>query len=813
MRRINDDTDKREKEIWEEDVENKEESSSESEAEVDSAAIDFSEKTTGESVLNIYLKDISQNPLLSDEEVKELAERIAAGDKEAKKKLIEGNYRLVVSIAKHYKGLGHDLMDLIQDGNSGLMKAVEKYDHTKGFKFSTYATWWIKEAIKKTLSSGKKSYWKLIEIDAAREQFLQTHNRMPSIEELAKETNYSERTIQNLLKLEEEKQSMIRLDRPVSDDENKETTLGDNVQAQGRSVEDSVVENLRLRELDAQVEALEDTEKNRGLKAVWKYMQKVYEAAAEEEELEILENNIKKKLDMTDKDFQNAKIRLVRMIDLNADTPMKKREEKLYKLLLEEKDRLGENPSGETDYLDELPGKYEWIFADMEVDDLDFEIEAFKDSKEEADFFEAVSKIRSTPPYKSIIRYLLAHYNIIISGENEERIWEVLSEIPEISVKEIKKKESELVPASLREKLGNEDCEGVGFSKEECKNFIILILKYLKEDYEICGIKVKNWTKYLKDLLNELEGDKPSSESKNMSSLNEMALATDMDIHTYYNFRKKLLKRREKDYLDKEFIYMYLTLKYARSCDMLNYKEAYDKLVELYDEISVTEAEVKAGTGNDVEGSIIIGEKYLKKMEMFNDLKDKYKRKLFKEAIPELTDMFKHIEILKQKGILRSDEKILNQEWNKLEQNMETENRTEILQYLYGKKSTSKKDVVLGREHENYFIDSVEFAHTYIEDNTFSQFTSKGERNKRNIILTLVFLNLTFDLKAAGCLDYDERVDYLEERVMESMMPCGFRILHSGSAYDTYLKFLLACPDPMELFRYVWRKKRVAEEE
>lgn len=800
MRRIKDDTDEREKEIWEPEVE------------VDATAIDFSEEITGESVLNMYLKDIGKKPLLSDEEVKELAERIADGDEEAKQKLIEGNYRLVVSIAKHYKGLGHDLMDLIQDGNSGLMKAAERYDHTKGFKFSTYATWWIKEAIKKTLSSGKKSYWKLVEIDAVREHFLKTYNRMPSMEELAKETNYSERTIQNLFKLEEEKQSMIRLDKPVADDEDKEMTLGDNVRAQGRSVEDSVVEELRLKEWNTQVEGLEDTEKNRGLKAVWMYMQKVHEEESEEDELERLEDNIKKKFNMTDKDFQNAKIRLARMIDSNAGTPMTKREEKLYKLLVEEKDRLGENPSGETDYLDELPEKYEWIFADMEVDDLDFEIETFIDSQEETDFFEAVSKIRSTPPYKCIIRYLLAHYNIIISEKNEDRIWEVLSEIPEISVKEIKKKESELVSPALRKKLENEDCEDVIFSKEECKIFITLILKYLKEDYEICGITVKNWTKYFKDLLNELEGDKPSSESKNVTSLNEMALATDMDINTYYNFRKKLLKRREKDYLDKEFIYMYLTLKYARSCDMLNYKEAYDKLVEFYDEISVTEAEVNAGTMNDIEGSIIIGEKYLQKMEMFNDLKGKYKMKLFKEAIPELADMFKHIEILKQKGILRSDEKILNQEWNNLEQNMETENRTEILQYLYGEKSKGKKDIALGKEYKNYFIDSVEFAHTYIEDNTFSQFTSKGERNKRNIILTLVFLNLTFDLKAAGCLDYAERVDYFEERVMESMAPCGFRILHSGSAYDTYLKFLLACPDPMELFRYVWRKKRNAEE-
>ena len=101
--------------------------------------------------LKIYLKEIGQIPLLSEEEERLLGQRCAQGDEDAKRKLEEGNLRLVVSIAKHYTGRGLSFLDLIQEGNIGLMRAVEKYDSTKENRFSTYASWWIKEAIMRAL--------------------------------------------------------------------------------------------------------------------------------------------------------------------------------------------------------------------------------------------------------------------------------------------------------------------------------------------------------------------------------------------------------------------------------------------------------------------------------------------------------------------------------------------------------------------------------------------------------------------------------------------------------------------------------------
>ena len=109
------------------------------------------EGTTDDSV-KMYLKDIGQVPLLSTEEEKELARRMQEGDTAARDKLSEANLRLVVSIAKKYSGKGMQFLDLIQEGNLGLMKAVEKFDYTKGFKFSTYATWWIKQSITRAIA-------------------------------------------------------------------------------------------------------------------------------------------------------------------------------------------------------------------------------------------------------------------------------------------------------------------------------------------------------------------------------------------------------------------------------------------------------------------------------------------------------------------------------------------------------------------------------------------------------------------------------------------------------------------------------------
>ena len=109
--------------------------------------VDILEGVSTEDPVRMYLKEIGNVPLLSGDEEVELAKRVEQGDEEAKKKLTEANLRLVVSIAKKYVGRGMPFLDLIQEGNMGLMKAVDKFDYTKGYKFSTYATWWIRQAI------------------------------------------------------------------------------------------------------------------------------------------------------------------------------------------------------------------------------------------------------------------------------------------------------------------------------------------------------------------------------------------------------------------------------------------------------------------------------------------------------------------------------------------------------------------------------------------------------------------------------------------------------------------------------------------
>ena len=112
--------------------------------------------------LKIYLNEIGQIPLLDAEEEKELGRRSVDGDEEARRRLEEGNLRLVVSIAKHYTGRGIPLMDLIQEGNIGLMRAVEKYDFTKENRFSTYASWWIKEAIQRAIDQQSRSVYRFM---------------------------------------------------------------------------------------------------------------------------------------------------------------------------------------------------------------------------------------------------------------------------------------------------------------------------------------------------------------------------------------------------------------------------------------------------------------------------------------------------------------------------------------------------------------------------------------------------------------------------------------------------------------------------
>ena len=179
--------------------------------------------------VRMYLKEIGKVPLLSADEEIVLAQRMEAGDEEAKKKLCEANLRLVVSIAKRYVGRGMLFLDLIQEGNLGLIKAVDKFDYRKGYKFSTYATWWIRQAITRSIADQARTIRipvhmvetinKLIRISR---QLLQTFGREPSPEEIAKEMGISVDKVREIQKIAQEP---VSLETPIGEEE--DSHLGD----------------------------------------------------------------------------------------------------------------------------------------------------------------------------------------------------------------------------------------------------------------------------------------------------------------------------------------------------------------------------------------------------------------------------------------------------------------------------------------------------------------------------------------------------------------------------------------------------------
>ncbi len=179
--------------------------------------------------VRMYLKEIGKVPLLSADEEIELAQRMEKGDEEAKKKLCEANLRLVVSIAKRYVGRGMLFLDLIQEGNLGLIKAVDKFDYRKGYKFSTYATWWIRQAITRSIADQARTIRipvhmvetinKLIRVSR---QLLQTYGREPSPEEIAKEMGISVDKVREIQKIAQEP---VSLETPIGEEE--DSHLGD----------------------------------------------------------------------------------------------------------------------------------------------------------------------------------------------------------------------------------------------------------------------------------------------------------------------------------------------------------------------------------------------------------------------------------------------------------------------------------------------------------------------------------------------------------------------------------------------------------
>ena len=184
---------------------------------------------TVDDPVRMYLKEIGKVPLLSADEEIELAKKMEKGDEEAKKKLCEANLRLVVSIAKRYVGRGMLFLDLIQEGNLGLIKAVDKFDWRKGYKFSTYATWWIRQAITRSIADQARTIRipvhmvetinKLIRVSR---QLLQEYGREPSPEEIAAEIDISEEKVREILKIAQEP---VSLETPIGEEE--DSHLGD----------------------------------------------------------------------------------------------------------------------------------------------------------------------------------------------------------------------------------------------------------------------------------------------------------------------------------------------------------------------------------------------------------------------------------------------------------------------------------------------------------------------------------------------------------------------------------------------------------
>ncbi|MFZ5645420.1 MAG: RNA polymerase sigma factor RpoD [Bacillota bacterium] len=213
--------------------------------------------------VRMYLKEIGRVPLLSSEEEVKLAKRMEQGDEEAKRKLAEANLRLVVSIAKRYVGRGMLFLDLIQEGNLGLIKAVEKFDFRKGFKFSTYATWWIRQAITRAIADQARTIRipvhmvetinKLIRVSR---QLLQEYGREPTPEEIAREMGITEEKVREIMKIAQEP---VSLETPIGEEE--DSHLGDFIEDHdARAPAEEASFTLLREQLDEVLKTLTDRE-------------------------------------------------------------------------------------------------------------------------------------------------------------------------------------------------------------------------------------------------------------------------------------------------------------------------------------------------------------------------------------------------------------------------------------------------------------------------------------------------------------------------------------------------------------------------
>ena len=226
--------------------------------------VDILEGVSTEDPVRMYLKEIGNVPLLSGEEEVELAKRVEQGDEEAKKKLTEANLRLVVSIAKKYVGRGMPFLDLIQEGNMGLMKAVDKFDYTKGYKFSTYATWWIRQAITRGIAdTGRTIRVPVHMVETINKTLrmtrtlLQELGREPTPEEVAARLNAPVARVREVLKISRDP---VSLDTPIGEED--DSHLGDFIEDDtALSPSDSAAFSMLREELKSALESLTDRER------------------------------------------------------------------------------------------------------------------------------------------------------------------------------------------------------------------------------------------------------------------------------------------------------------------------------------------------------------------------------------------------------------------------------------------------------------------------------------------------------------------------------------------------------------------------
>ena len=226
--------------------------------------VDVLEGVSTEDPVRMYLKEIGNVPLLTTEQEVELAKRVEAGDEEAKKQLTEANLRLVVSIAKKYVGRGMPFLDLIQEGNMGLMKAVDKFDYTKGYKFSTYATWWIRQAITRGIAdTGRTIRVPVHMVETINKTLrmtrtlLQELGREPTPEEVAERLNVSVSRVREVLKISRDP---VSLDTPIGEED--DSHLGDFIEDDSAlSPADSAAFSMLRAELASALESLTDRER------------------------------------------------------------------------------------------------------------------------------------------------------------------------------------------------------------------------------------------------------------------------------------------------------------------------------------------------------------------------------------------------------------------------------------------------------------------------------------------------------------------------------------------------------------------------